>query len=309
MSLADRIPIGVSSGQIFPDGKVDMEQVRSLAVRAEELGYDSLWTQEQVFGNVPCIEPLSLLTYLSGITTKVRLGVSVLVLPLHNPVRLAKIVSSVDQLTEGRLELGLGIGGAPAIYPKLNLTADRRVRRFVEGLDVMRALWTEDAPTYDGELYKLAGDPMQPKPAQQGGPPVWFGARHSDALRRAVRHADGWMGAGSSTSEAFKEGVVTVRQHLEDEKRDPATFRISKRVYIAVDNDEARGERRLREWFGQYYGNPDNATKVGVWGTPEHCAEQLEELVDAGAEHLLLNMAFDLPEQIEALAEMTGLKH
>jgi alkanesulfonate monooxygenase SsuD/methylene tetrahydromethanopterin reductase-like flavin-dependent oxidoreductase (luciferase family) len=138
---------------------------------------------------------------------------------------------------------------------------------------------------------------------------VWFGARQPDGLRRAVRHGNGWMGAGSSTSDAFKEGVGLVRQYLEEEKRDPATFRISKRVYIAVDNDEARGERRLREWFGQYYGNPDNASKVGVWGTPEHCAEQLEELVDAGAEHLLLNMAFDLPEQIEALAEMTGLKH
>ena len=308
MALADRIPIGVSAGQIFPDGKVDMDQVRSLAVCAEELGYESLWTQEQLFGKTPCIEPLSLLTYLAGITTKVRLGVSVLVLPLHNPVRLAKVVSSVDQLTEGRLELGLGIGGVPAIYPKLNLTVDRRVRRFVEALDVMRALWTDDAPTYEGELFKLEGDPMQPKPAQQGGPPVWFGGRQPDALRRAVRHADGWMGAGSSTAAAFTEGVGLVKQYLEEEKRDPATFRISKRVYIAVDNDEARGERRLREWFGQYYGNPDNATKVGVWGSPEHCAEQLEAMVDAGAEHLLLNMAFDLPEQIEALAEMAGLK-
>ena len=308
MKLADRIPIGISSCQIFPDGNVDVQQVRYIAERAEQLGYDSLWTQEQLFGATPCIEPITLLTYLSAITQKVRLGVSVLVLPLHSPVRLAKILSSADQLSEGRIELGIGIGAVRELYPKLNLTPDRRIRRFLEALYVMKALWTEDHPEYDGEIYKLLGDQIQPKPAQSGGPPVWFGARQPNAIRRAVLHGDGWMGAGSSTTDSFKEGVLNVRQYLEEDGRDPDTFRISKRVYILIDNDEKRGEQRLRDWFGQYYGNADNASKVGIWGPPEKCAEQLEDLVDSGAQHILLNMVFDLEEQIEALAEMTGLK-
>ena len=148
---------------------------------------------------------------------------------------------------------------------------------------------------------------MQPKPAQPGGPPIWFGARHPNALRRSVRHGDGWMGAGSSTSDSFKKAVITIRQYLDEEERDPESFRISKRVYILVDNDEARAEKRLRDWFGQYYLDSEHASKVSVWGSPEKCRDQLEELVDAGAEHLLLNTVFDHEEQIEALAELTGL--
>jgi alkanesulfonate monooxygenase SsuD/methylene tetrahydromethanopterin reductase-like flavin-dependent oxidoreductase (luciferase family) len=315
MGIADRIPIGISSCQIFLEGKVDLGQIHAVAEKAEQFGYHSLWTQEQLFGDTVSLEPITLLTYLAAITKKIRLGVSVLVLPLHNPIRLAKVLSSVDQLSTGRIELGVGIGGAQPIlsnvhhslYPKLNISENRRIKRFVESLHVMRALWTEDRPHYDGEIFKLQGDPMQPKPAQPGGPPVWFGARQPNALRRSVRYGDGWMGAGSSTSDSFKGAVITICQYLDEAKRDPASFRISKRVYILVDNNEARAEKRLREWFGQYYQNADNASKVAVWGSPEKCREQLEELVDAGAEHLLLNMVFDPEEQVQALAEITGL--
>jgi probable F420-dependent oxidoreductase len=309
MDLSGRIPIGISSRQIFLDGKVDLTQIHSFAKRAETLGYDSLWTQEQLFGDTTVIEPVTLLTYLAAITQKIRLGVSVLVLPLHNPIRLAKVLSSADQLSAGRIELGIGIGNTSALHQKLNIGPDRRIRRFVEAIDVMKALWTQDRPNYNGEIFRLEGDQMQPKPVQPGGPPIWFGARQPNALRRSVRYGDGWMGAGSSTAASFKEAVVALRQYIDEEQRDPTSFRISKRVYICVDNNEARGEQRLRDWFGQYYGDAENASKVGVWGSPEKCREQLDELVDAGAQHLLLNTVVDAEEQIEALAEITGLKH
>jgi alkanesulfonate monooxygenase SsuD/methylene tetrahydromethanopterin reductase-like flavin-dependent oxidoreductase (luciferase family) len=143
---------------------------------------------------------------------------------------------------------------------------------------------------------------MEPKPLQKPHPPLWFGAREPIALKRAVRHGDGWMGAGSSSSADFVKQVGEIRRFLDESKRDPATFALSKRVYLAIDDDRARAERRLRDWFGMRYKNADMATRVSVWGSVADCLDKLGELVRAGAQHLLLNPVFDEMEQLELLA-------
>jgi len=131
---------------------------------------------------------------------------------------------------------------------------------------------------------------------------LWFGAREPVALKRAVRHGDGWIGAGSSSSADFVKQLGEIRRFLNDAKRDPATFAISKRVYLAVDDDHDRAQRRLREWFGLRYKNADMATRVSIWGSVADCVDKLRELVDAGAKHLLLNPVFDEMEHLELLA-------
>jgi len=143
---------------------------------------------------------------------------------------------------------------------------------------------------------------MEPKPVQQPHPPLWFGAREAIALRRAVRHGDGWMGAGSSSSADFVRQAAEIRRFLEEAQRDPATFAISKRVYIAIDQDHRRAEKRLREWFGVRYKNADMAGRVSIWGSLDECIDKLGELVDAGAQHLMLNPVFDEIEQMELIA-------
>jgi alkanesulfonate monooxygenase SsuD/methylene tetrahydromethanopterin reductase-like flavin-dependent oxidoreductase (luciferase family) len=143
---------------------------------------------------------------------------------------------------------------------------------------------------------------MEPKPVQKPHPPLWFGARHPDALRRAVRYGDGWMGAGSSTAQQFKEHVAILRESLAASNRDPSTFAISKRVYVAIDNNAGRAERRLREWFGRYYGNADLGSRVSVWGSASRCADGLAEIVQSGAQMLMLNPMFDLLEHLESLS-------
>ncbi len=307
MALADQVQIGVSIPQIFPDGRMDMALVREFVARAETLGYHSLWTQEQVLGKSPILEPVSLLNYAAAVSSRVKLGVSVMVLSMHNPVHLAKRLASLDQMSNGRLIAGFGMATSRH-YSPIGPPQDRRVARFIEWLQVLKALWTEPVITYRGDFWQIEGASMEPKPVQKPHPPVWFGGAHPDALWRAVRHADGWMGAGSSSLEDFLRGAPLVKQYMEEEGRDPATFTIAKRVHIAVDADEARAERRLREWFGGHYRNPDLAAKVGVAGTPEHCAERLAEATEAGAGLLLLNPVFDQMEHLEALAEMAGLK-
>jgi alkanesulfonate monooxygenase SsuD/methylene tetrahydromethanopterin reductase-like flavin-dependent oxidoreductase (luciferase family) len=111
------------------------------------------------------------------------------------------------------------------------------------------------------------------------------------------------MGAGSSSNADFKAQAATIGGFLDEAKRDPASFCISKRVYIAVDADKSRAEVRLRRWFGSRYRNADMASRVAIWGSVQECLDRLAELVESGAEHLLLNSAFDHMEHLEVLAQ------
>jgi len=301
--MADKVRWGVAIPQVFFDEPADMALVSSWAKKAEDLGYDSLWVQEGIVGLAPVLEPVTLLSYIAAITDRVRLGTSVIVAPLRNPVQLAKSLSSLDHLSQGRLTVGLGLGGNPDDLVPFGISPERRVRRFVEIIDVMKALWTEPEARFQGEFWQLEGTRMEPKPVQKPHPPIWFGARQPQALRRAVRHADGWMGAGSSSTEQFVSGFGQVQMYLEESGRDPSTFAVSKRVYVALDNNEERAETRLREWFGRRYGNAEMASQVSVWGSADRCIEELAKVTSAGAEMVLLNTAFDDMEQLEALAQ------
>jgi probable F420-dependent oxidoreductase len=301
--MADKVSWGIAVPQVFFDEPTDMSLVSRWAKKAEDLGYDSLWVQEGIVGPAPILEPVTLLSYIAAITGRVRLGTSVMVAPLRNPVQLAKSLSSLDHLSKGRLTVGLGLGGNRDDVVPFGISPERRVRRFVEIVGVMKALWTESEAQFHGEFWQLEGTLMEPKPLQKPHPPIWFGARQPQALRRAVRHADGWMGAGSSSTEQFETGFGQVQMYLEKSGRDPSTFAVSKRVYVAVDNNEERAETRLREWFGRRYGNAEMASEVSVWGSADRCIEGLAKVTSAGAGMVLLNPAFDHMEHLEELAQ------
>jgi probable F420-dependent oxidoreductase len=310
---AGSIPCGISIPQVFVDGKVDMQFVRDYLAKAETLGYDSLWVQEKIIGAFAMLEPVSLLTYAAAVTSKLKLGTSVLLTVLRNPVQLAKSLSTLDQMSQGRLIVGVGIGAGLGRYmtiqePVFGLSGARRVRRFEEGLQVMKGLWTEAVATVDGDFWKLKNVAMEPKPFQKPHPPIWFGGHREPALRRAVKYGDGWMGAGSSSTVDFIKESALLRRFLDEAKRDPATFPISKRVYIAVDNERDRAERRLREWFAIRYGNADLANRVALWGSRDECLNKLGELVRAGVQHLSFNPAFDRMDHLELLATEIMLK-
>jgi alkanesulfonate monooxygenase SsuD/methylene tetrahydromethanopterin reductase-like flavin-dependent oxidoreductase (luciferase family) len=145
---------------------------------------------------------------------------------------------------------------------------------------------------------------MEPKPFQKPHPPIWFGASHPDALRRAVRHGNGFFGAGSSTTKQFAEQVPIVRQALVEAGRDAASFGIAKRVYIAVDDDAQRGRQRLGASLDRLYSyfGLRGVEAVAVSGSPDACVRGLRDVAEAGAELILLNPLFDEAEQMERLA-------
>jgi len=294
---------GISIPQVFAKSLIDLGLIREFVPRAEALGYDSLWVQEQIISDTPILEPVALLTYAAALTSRLRLGSSVLLTVIRNPVQLAKSLATLDQLSNGRLIVGVGVGGSHVPEAVFGVPSEHRGRRFVEGIQVMKALWTQPRATVTGDFWRFENVPMEPKPVQAPHPPLWFGARDAVALRRAVRHGDGWMGAGSSSSADFVEQVAMLRRSLDEAKRDPARFSISKRVYIAVDDNRERAERRLREWFALRYKNAEMGSRVSVWGSRAECIDKLGELVRAGAKHLLLNPVFDELEHLELLAQ------
>lgn len=302
MATAGGVSCGIAIPQSFANPSIDADVIRRFLPRAEALGYEGLWVQEQIVGDQPILEPVTLLTYAAALTTKPHLGTSVLITVIRNPVQLAKSLASLDQLSRGRLIVGVGVGGAHVPEAVFGVSSEYRGRRFVEGLQVMKALWTQPRASMSGEFWRFENVAMEPKPAQKPHPPLWFGARESVALKRAARLGDGWMGAGSSSSADFVKQAELLRRFLADAKRNPDEFPISKRVYIAVDDDRARAERRLRDWFGMRYRSADMASRVAIWGSRAECIDKLGEIVRAGARHLLLNPVFDEMDHLELLA-------
>ena len=299
---SSNISCGIAIPQAFDDLSNAASVLSRYLPRAEALGYEGGWVQEQIVGDAPILEPVTLITYAAALTSKLRLGTSVLITVIRNPVQLAKSLASLDQLSNGRIIVGVGVGGSHIPEAVFGITSERRGQRFVEGLQVMKALWTQPRASMSGEFWRFADVAMEPKPAQEPHPPLWFGARDAVALRRAARLGDGWMGAGSSSSADFIKQAELLRRCLDEERRDPEKFTISKRVYLAIDDDRARAERRLRDWFGTRYKLADMASRVSIWGNRAECTDKLGELVRAGAKHLLLNPVFDETEQMELLA-------
>ena len=295
---------GISIPQFIDDGTFDPAAFRTHMMRAEALGYDSAWTLEQVLGAMPAIGPIEAMTYPAACTERIRLGCVVFVLPLHNPVHLAKSLSGLDQLSRGRLDVGVGTGGRGRMFSAFDVDPASFVARFNEALRLMRALWTEPRVTFDGRFWQLEGAAMEPKPFQRPHPPIWFGANHPAALRRAVRDGDGFFGAGSTTTARFAEQMGIVREALAESGRDPATFRIAKRVYIHVDDDAQRARRRVAEGLERLYADfgLTNLETVAVYGPPDVCVAGVREVVDAGAELVLFTTLADDDEQMERLA-------
>jgi probable F420-dependent oxidoreductase len=296
------IQFGIGIPQVESGGRFDVERLRRFLIRVEELGFDSAWVLEQPIGSAPVLEPLTLLAHAAAVTTRIRLGTAVIITPLRIPVELAKMLATVDQLSGGRLIPGLALGGWRHVYPAFGLSSEHRARRFEEAVRLMKLLWTEDSVTFDGEFWQLTKARVEPKPVQRPRPPIWFGGHQPRALERAARMADGLVGAGSAATEDFAKEHRNLQEALEAVGRDPSTFAVAKRVYVAMDDDRDRARSRLRDWFGLFYGDPDLADRVAVWGSADACIEGAADVVRAGARMILFNPVFDQVEQAEALA-------
>ena len=294
--------VAISIPQYARDSIFDEAAFRSHLGRVEELEvFESGWVQEQVIGGAAVLASLQTLTYAAACTTRLRLGCAVFILPLHNPLHLAKAISSLDCLSHGRVEVGVATGGQQRPFAAFGVDPDKPVARFNEALALMKSCWTDEQIDFEGRFWTLQGATMEPKPVQKPYPPVWFGGNAPAGMRRAARQGDGFMGAGSQTTPRYAEQVAMVKEELAAQSRDPGKFRFAKRVYIHVEDDPAVARRRLEEALKRHYGGGDWSEHM-LAGPAEHCVEGLRAVADAGAEMVLLNPLVDDQEQLERLA-------
>jgi probable F420-dependent oxidoreductase len=293
--------------QFFADGEFDPAGFRAYLARAEGLGFHSAWAQEQVLarpGQLPVLGPAEAMTYAAACTQRLRLGCAVFVSTLHSPVHLARSLSALDQLSGGRVEIGVGTGGKSRPFAAFGVDPQRYVARFTEGLALMKALWTEPAVTFDGEFWQVAGASLDPKPRQKPYPPLWLGGSGPSALRRAVRLGDGFFGAGSTPTATFADQVTAVREALAEAGRPADSFRVAKRVYIAIDENAERARKRMNTELERLYGRRvESIEAAAVAGTAAECTTQVRKVAEAGAELILFTAMFDQAEHAERLAE------
>lgn len=284
---------------------IDVEHVSRVARRADELGFHDLWVTENTIDDAYSFDPMVVLSYAAAHTQRIRLGVSVVVLPVHSPIHVAHAVATLDQVSGGRAVLGLGLGREHH-YANFGVPVERRVARFLEGVALIKHLWSDTEEPFEGEFYHVS-DKVALKPVQKPRPPIWLGGAHPNTLRRAARVADGWMGAGGSSWTQLKQAVAVLQESLAQVGKSAADFPISKRVFLSVDTDPARARAELLRWFTEVYHNPEAVETHGFYGTPEQLRAYIEEGRAMGVTHLLLNPILRYEEQLEVIAEVVGL--
>ena len=299
----------ISIPQFYADGQFSPADFRAYFARVEALGvYEGAWAQEMTLGPSAQLAPLEAMTYAAACTTSLRLGCTVFVTTLHSPVQLAKDLATLDQVSGGRVEVGVGSGGPRRPFAAYGMSADRYVARFTEGIRLMKALWTEPSVTFDGEFWQLKGTAMEPKPHQKPYPRLWFGGSAEAAVRRGVRLCDGFFGAGSSPTAAFASQVRVARATLAEDGRPegfgPFEFPIAKRVYIGIDpSDGSRARQRMNDALAAMYGAHVPAIEsAAVAGTLAECAAAVRAVIDAGAGMVLFTPLWEVPEHMELIA-------
>jgi probable F420-dependent oxidoreductase len=229
-------------------GVEDVQALIELACRTEALGFASVWVHDHVFnaghvftriGRKPYYEPLTLLSYVAARTQRVGLGTSVLVLPYHNPIRLAKTAATLDVLSGGRLTLGVGVGGVESESNALGSPYAERGAITDEAIAIMKELWTQDDPRFAGKYYRFSGMPFSPKPLQQPHIPLLIGGNSRAAIRRAVRLGDGWHPFALSP-EALRQGIGYLWEQAQVIGRDVAEVPVS--VSLPLGRPTARGD-------------------------------------------------------------------
>jgi probable F420-dependent oxidoreductase len=229
------------------------ENLASFAARAEQAGYASLWGFQRLLvpegsGMDPVyhsvLDPMAALTYAGAATSRIRLGVATICLPYVSPAYLGKQAATVDILSGGRLDLGLGIGWMPEEFTATGASMARRGPRAAEYVAVLRQLWADGPSEFSGEFYQIPASSVAPKPAQPGGPPILLGGLARPALERAGRIADGWVTSSRTDLSRIAEGVAIVRAAAEQAGRDPDAMRIVCRGVVRAGPETSGGHGR-----------------------------------------------------------------
>ena len=285
----------IPTREAIMSGRPETGPLLTMAERAEAAGFDSVWIGDSITAR-PRHEPLTLMAAVAARTKRVSVGTAVLLPALRNPVVLAHVVGTLDRVAEGRTILGVGIAAdTPAIrkeFAAVGVPWDRRVGRFLETLEICRALWSRDGVSFSGKHFTLSDATVEPKPHRRGGPPIWIGGSGPTALREAARW-DAWFPTGPSV-EFFEAEFPKIQAAARAAGRAPDAVAGAAYLTLALDNDRAAAEKRLHGFLETYYAAPAQAilARQATYAGPiDGCVEWLQRWIKAGARHLLFRFA------------------
>lgn len=280
---------------------ITLEFLKEAAQEAEDLGYTGVYVADHPiyteglasFGQKGIYDPIVTLSQIAAVTSTIKVGVGVLLVPLRHPLMLAKSLATLDVASNGRLDNGVGVGAYEPDYRSTATPFRKRGRMYDEALEVITRLWTEDSVTHDGEFYQLDGVSLQPKPVQKPCPGFWFGGDARRTWERAARIGSGW-GPWAPTIEHMQNGMMAIREIARAEGRDLTGFRFICEAWTAVDDDVKRAENAVEpalSYFVKHHQmdiGMDFMHSNSFIGPPEKIAARLQEWIDIGVEEFHL---------------------
>jgi probable F420-dependent oxidoreductase len=277
------------SGQLV-EGPPDPGLFRDIAQTAEDLGYDSIWAGDHISYRNPILDVVVALSTFAAVTERITIGAGVVLLPLRHPSIVAKEFASLDYVSSGRVVLGVGVGGEGELdFAAVGVDPRERGARTDEAMRALRELFRGGAAAFEGRFFSFEGIEIEPRPARPGGPPLWVGGRSEAAIRRAATLGDGWMPIWVSP-ERFRASHEELPAHVVRAVTLPAHVGDKRRLYEHL-------RRRYTGDFGEHV-----VDRYCVAGSSEECAARVLEYVEAGAQHVVFNIAE--PEDAERLAEV-----
>ena len=272
-------------------GMEDIQGVIDLAARCEDLGFDSVWASEHVFnvsyvydriGDKPYYEPLTVLTYVAAKTSTIGLGTSVLVLPYHNPIRLAKVAATLDVLSGGRVMLGVGVGVIEEELEAMGSPFAERGAITDETIAIMKELWTKEDPSYQGKYHSFSGMKFTPKPVQKPHIPIIIGGTSKAAIRRAACSGAAWHPTALSP-EVLAQGMEYLKEQVVTAGRDPSEVEVS--VSAAI-------------------GSTHNHNRYSLGEDPEEVLERAQKYQEMGVGRLVVSPNTRDQSQLRPIMEM-----
>ena len=276
------------------------------ARRAEELGFDRVTTGEHVMdGNPPrpTLMTIPAMAAAAGATRTLRVMTGIVIAPLYHPVMLAKLIATLDQVSQGRLDFGIGISGQRGTgveFDALDVAVNTRGRRTDEMLEVMKRLWTEEHVSHQGRFFSFEDVTLLPQPFQQPHPPIWIAGRSDAAMERAALRANGWY-PYLFTVRRLKATNEAIQRLAEDAGRDLTGFKWGLNQPTSISEDSGEALSAAVAHVGQRYVTPERSAKsiaqaLCVAGTPQECVKAVEDRVDAGVREFNFGFLAGEPE-------------
>lgn len=280
-----------------------------LAERAETLGFDGIWIGDSVTAR-PRHDPLTLMAAVAARVPRVEIGTAVLLPALRNPVVLAHQVATIDQISEGRIILGVGIArDVPSIraeFEACGVPFERRVGRMIQGIRLMRDLWTGKPVDRNDDFFKMTGATVGPVPYRKGGPPFWIAGSLPQSLERAAKQFDGWF-PNEGSAQVWGERWREIQRMAREAGRDPRKLGGAMYLTLSIDDNVAAANERLDKYLEQYYGAPAAALRKRqecFAGPPSEVAAYLSGYAKAGVTHLSLRFVGDHERQMDHVAKV-----